>query len=188
MQNRWALFFSGRGSNLQAILKMYSKTWSHKPILVSDNAKSQGIEIGESFGLTTYILKKPIDYKELSIFLKEQKVDHIFLLGYLKIIPATFLSEWTKNIFNLHPSLLPSYPGLQSIERAYNDKNAIGITIHRVIEGVDQGEILMQQKIFEEQSFDHLSLEEVKSIVHSKEHKLVCDFILKGETQFGSKI
>lgn len=188
MQNRWALFFSGRGSNLEAILKTYCKTWSYPPVLVSDNPKSKGIKVAESYGLTTHILKKPIDYKLLSTFLKEQKVDHIFLLGYLKIIPASFLSDWTNNIFNLHPSLLPAYPGLQSIERAYEEKKAIGITIHRVTEGVDQGQILMQQKIFEDQSFDHLSLEEVKSIVHSKEHKLVCDFILKGETQFGSKV
>ncbi len=188
MQNQWALFFSGRGSNLQAILKTYSKTWVHPPILVTDNAKSKGIEIGKSFGLETHLLKKPIDYKELSDFLKDLKVQHIFLLGFLKIIPASFLSDWSKNIFNLHPSLLPAYPGLKSIERAYTDKKAIGITIHRVNEGVDQGQILMQEKIFEAQSFDHLSLEEVTSIVHSKEHKLVCDFILQGEAQFGSKI
>ncbi len=181
MNKKWALFFSGRGTNLEAILKKYSTSWKSPPILVTNNPKSLGIEIGKKFNLEIHILEKPINYLNLHEILKNQNVDRIFLLGFLKIIPASFLSEWHNRIFNLHPSLLPLYPGLKSIDRAYEDKSAIGVTIHKVTEGIDQGEILLQKQVFKMNGFDHLSLEEVKSMVHSIEHQLVCDFVSLAE-------
>jgi phosphoribosylglycinamide formyltransferase 1 len=188
MNKKWALFFSGQGTNLEAILNKYHKSWVHKPVLITNNPKALGLKIAEKFHLEAIVLDKPINFSKLSEYLKSQNVERIFLLGFLKIIPPEFLKDWVNQIFNLHPSLLPMYPGLNSIERAFNDKQDIGVSIHKVTEGVDQGEILVQNKVLKAKDYDPLSLEEVKTIVHSKEHQIVCDFIPLGEKNLGSKI
>lgn len=188
MEKKWALFFSGQGTNLEAVLNKYHKTWVTPPALFTNNPHALGLKVAETFDLKTEILEGVIDFEALSKTLKQQNVDRIFLLGFLKIIPPSFLNDWTDQIFNLHPSLLPDYPGLKSIERAYADKKDIGVSIHKVTEGVDQGEVLVQKLVLKAKDYDPLSLEEVKSIVHSKEHQIVCDFIPLGEKNLGSKI
>ncbi len=181
MHRKWALFFSGKGSNLEAVLEKYHLTWKVPPVVVTNNPKALGCKVASRFKLQPIILEKPIDYDLLSATLKEQNVELIFLLGYLKILPASFINNWAETIFNLHPSLLPKYPGLLSIEKAWTDKKNIGVSIHRVTEGVDQGAILLQQLVLKPKDYDHLSLEEVIALVHSKEHQIVCDFIPLGE-------
>lgn len=220
MNKRWALFFSGQGSNLNAVLTRFHETWASPPVLVTNNQNARGVKIAENFGLKPIVLnlssrKKDRDlssgselnpplkseraipdtenntsdeYQRLQSLLKIENVEFIFLLGYLKIIPAEFLAPWEGRIFNLHPSLLPQYPGLKSIERAYAEKQDIGVSIHRVTAGVDEGEILAQKLVLKAKDYDPLSLDEVKALVHSKEHDMVCDFILQGETHLGSKI
>lgn len=188
MNKKWALFFSGRGSNLEAILSCYHTTWTETPLVVTNNPQAEGILKARKFNIEPLILDTPINYIELSQHLKNQGVEAIFLLGYLKIIPAVFLKEWKDRVFNLHPSLLPLYPGLKSIERAVAEKSDIGVTIHKVTELVDEGQILVQQVAVTAGNYDGLSLEEIKGIVHSKEHQIVCDFIPMGEQHLGSKI
>lgn len=181
MNKKWALFFSGRGSNLEALLRTYHSNWTQPPVLVTNNSKSYGIKVGQEYNLETLILRNPVDYTKLARGLKAQNVECIFLLGYLKILPKAFLDQWPKAIFNLHPSLLPKYPGLKSIQRAWSNKHDIGVSIHEVTEGVDEGQILMQELVIKPKDYDPLSLEEVESLVHSKEHQVVCDFIPMGE-------
>ena len=220
MNKKWALFFSGQGSNLNAVLTKFHKTWTTPPVLVTNNENAGGVKVAENFGLKPLVLnlssrkkvgdissgsepnpsgtseraahdignKNLDEYQRLHSLLRIEKVDFIFLLGFLKIIPAEFLVPWEGRIFNLHPSLLPQYPGLKSIERAYAEKQDIGVSIHRVTAGVDEGEILAQNLVLKAKDYDPLSLDEVKALVHSKEHDMVCDFILQGETHLGSKI
>lgn len=180
MTKKWALLFSGRGSNLEALLKYYSESWKHPPLLITNNENALGREKAKKFGLESFVFKAK-DFQDLDSFLQNQNVECLFLLGYMKILPPRFLSFWSSSVFNLHPSLLPAYPGLKSIERAYEDRAEIGITIHRVSEGVDEGQILVQDKVFAFEDYKHLSLEEVKSLVHSKEHQMICKFIPTGE-------
>ena len=201
MNKKWALFFSGRGSNLEAVLDKYHKTWVEPPLVITNNPKALGLKVAESFGLTPIVLnfkKTQKDNNQLKIsnshespqegpyvllqnLLEQEKVERIFLLGFLKILPADFLKPWQGRIFNLHPSLLPKYPGLKSIERAYAEKQDIGVTIHQVTAGVDEGQILVQKLVLKAKDYDPLSLDEVKALVHSKEHEMVCDFILQGD-------
>ena len=188
MKKKWALFFSGRGSNLEAVLKVYSKQWTSAPYLVTNNSRAGGLNVAQTYNLEVHLMNRPYDYKALSKCLKKEQVERIFLLGYMSIVPSEFIEDWEGGFYNLHPSLLPSFHGLKSIERAYNEKAAIGVTIHRVIPQVDAGEILVQSEVFSAGTYDHLSLEEVTSMVHSKEHQMVCDFIPKGESEFGSDL
>jgi phosphoribosylglycinamide formyltransferase-1 len=190
MNKKWALFFSGQGSILKAVLNKYYKTWATPPVVITNNPKAAGLKVAASFGLNPILLNfnENNPYAELQKFLEHEKVERIFLLGFLKILPAEFITCWQGRIFNLHPSLLPKYPGLKSIERAYAEKQDIGVSIHRVTEGVDEGEILVQKLVLNAKDYDPLSLDEVKALVHSKEHEMVCDFILQGDTHLGSKI
>ena len=185
MKKKWALFFSGKGSNLGAVLKAYSKKWRLPPYLVTNNLQAEGLNWAHTYNIEAHIINPPYNYKLLSQCLKEAQVERVFLLGYMSILPSDFIEDWEGCIYNLHPSLLPSFPGLKSIEKAYSKKAAIGVTIHRVTAQVDAGEILAQAEVFPAQNYDHLSLEEVISIVHNREHQMVCDFIPKGEVKFG---
>ncbi len=192
MKAKWALFFSGKGSNLQAVLQKFSLSWSEAPILVTNNPKAGGLEVAKQFGLQPLILdfkRKSSDqiYSKLHEQLTQAQVQKIFLLGYLKILPSSFIDPWQDRIFNLHPSLLPKYPGLKSIERAFAAKQDIGVSIHRVTSGVDEGQVLMQKCVLTAKDYDPLSLDEVKALVHSKEHEMVCDFILQGDLHLGAK-
>lgn len=185
MNKRWALFFSGKGSNLNAVLECYHTNWSMPPLLFTNNPESPAIKLAAGFGLETHILENKINYEQVSSLLAEAKVDALFLLGFLKIIPVEFLKDWKGRVFNLHPSMLPKYPGLHSIKKAYSKSDVIGVTIHHVTEGVDEGEPLVQSVVFEPGDYDLMSLEEVKTMVHSVEHNLVCDFIPMGEKTIG---
>lgn len=182
MSKKWALFFSGRGSNMLSILKTQNQmdTALQPPFLVSNNPKALGITEAQKLGYKTHLFLSPFDYKDLDQKLKAESITDIFLLGYLKIIPADFLQNWEGRIFNLHPSLLPKYPGLHSIKKAYLENDDIGVSIHRVTEGVDEGEVLKQNCVLKAGSYKHLSLEEVETLVHSWEHKMVCEFYAKG--------
>lgn len=75
-----------------------------------------------------------------------QKIDKIFLLGFMRLLPASFLQKWQGRIFNLHPSLLPLYPGKNAIEKSYEAGDAMGVSIHHVITEMDAGRVVLQKK------------------------------------------
>jgi phosphoribosylglycinamide formyltransferase-1 len=148
---KWAIFISGFGSNLQALLDLNLPEFS-VALVISNNSQAYGLQRAKKYNVPTIILPKPIqssDWKELSHRLKVEKIDRIFLLGFLRIVPSEFIKDWENKILNLHPSLLPAYPGLKSIEKSYQDGAAMGVTVHWVTEGLDEGEILLQEKILE---------------------------------------
>ena len=87
------------------------------------------------------------------------------------------VERWKGCLFNLHPSLLPKYKGLQSIQRAYEDKEDIGVSIHHVTALVDEGSIVDQQMAVAKGEVSLLCLEQVTERVHQKEHQMVQDWI-----------
>ncbi len=82
---------------------------------------------------------------EILKILKEYKVEWILLAGYMRLVGSVLLDEYSNRIINIHPSLLPMYPGLNAFERAFADKNHSGITLHLVDHGLDTGPILKQK-------------------------------------------
>ena len=72
----------------------------------------------------------------------------IFLLGFMKVVPGDFLKPWAGRVFNVHPSLLPQFPGLHAMEKSFTEEAPMGITIHRVTEGLDEGPPVYQRKVF----------------------------------------
>lgn len=171
MKKKWSVFISGRGTNLKALID--KKT---KPIdiglVVTSNPSAPGVLYALEEKLPVYDFKG--NWQNLHEKLQEKQITHIFLAGFMKILPAEFVLKWEGRILNLHPSLLPSYPGLQSIKRSYKDKADMGVTIHFVNDKIDDGKILLQEKVIKCEDVHKYTLDEAEKMIHDKEHELVC--------------
>jgi len=165
---RWAFFISGQGSNMSALLD--SREDTHVALVLSSNPSAPGLKRARREGIPTHVLDDKIDWQSVLKLLRQHRVDRIFLLGFMKIVPKTFLEEWSGIILNVHPSLLPSYPGLKSIERAYHDQHPQGATVHHVSSVVDAGKIILQKKAV---TPNGITLEACKERVHWCEYALV---------------
>ena len=87
-----------------------------------------------------------MSYESLNEILLSHRIDSIILAGFMKLLPAEFVEIWKNRIINLHPSLLPLYPGLDSAEKSWANNSDMGVTLHKVIAEMDAGEILLQLK------------------------------------------
>lgn len=174
---RIAVFASGNGSNFEAIAKsIKNEGYAELVLLVTDNLECGVIERAKKYDLEVYSFvrnKKRVVYEAKVLNkLKELKVDFIALAGYMNIIGPTILDEYVGKIINIHPSLLPKYPGLNAIERAYKNKDTeIGVTIHYVDDGIDSGEIIAVEKILNNGE----SLIDLTNKIHEVEHRLYVD-------------
>ncbi len=141
---RIAVFISGSGSTLQALLEMHHQL--DVVIVVTNKRIAAGVLKARRFGKQVVYLDKLMSLDSLHEILKEHRIELLVLAGFMKLLPAGFVDLWKNRILNIHPSLLPKYPGLSSAERSYTDNADMGATIHRVIAEVDAGKIILQQK------------------------------------------
>ena len=108
--------------------------------------------------------------KALLQLLQEQQIDLIVLAGYMRIIGQTLLSYYSNRILNIHPSLLPSFPGLHGIKDAYEyGVKVTGVTVHLVDDGVDTGPIIAQEPVM---ILPEDTLESLEEKIHQTEHRL----------------
>lgn len=166
MMKRWAVFISGTGSNMVALLER--QNLAHVSLIVSSKETAYGLKRAKRRSIPTLVFNNQLhSWNSLIAELKNLNITHIMLAGFMKILPPEFIKAFEGRIFNIHPSCLPAYPGLGSIERAFQDKKTAGCTVHLVDEGVDTGEILFQKKVSLEKN-----LEWTEMMVHIQEHKL----------------
>jgi len=147
---------SGRGSNLQAIIDSIDAGGLPAKILcvISDKPDAFGLERAKKHGIETIPLeykrfKNKDDYeKELLKILKDKGPDLICLAGYMRIVGKGLISAFRHKIINIHPALLPSFPGLDSQKQAleYGVKVS-GCTVHFVDEGCDTGPVILQKTV-----------------------------------------
>ena len=172
-----AVFASGFGSNFQAIIEAVKQQTLNADIalLVSDNPSSKAVERANAAGIDafTFCAKDyagKVAYEQAVLAeLKRRDVDFIVLAGYMRIIGKTLLEAYPMRILNLHPALLPSFPGAHGIADAYNyGVKVFGITIHFVDEGVDTGKIINQ---FAFHATDDDTLETIETKIHQLEHQ-----------------
>lgn len=156
---RAAVFASGNGTNAENILRHCGELDGIEAILVlTDQPYAGVIERAKKFGVTCEVVprKKDMDKDahEQSILdtLKREKIDWVFLAGYMRILSPQFLKSFydeklgVNRIVNIHPSLLPAFPGMDSYLQAFNAGVKIsGVTLHFVDEGVDAGPIILQR-------------------------------------------
>jgi phosphoribosylglycinamide formyltransferase-1 len=170
------VFFSGTGSNLESIIHQ-QKTYSYKVTgSFCNNPDAAGIKISEDHNIACYVLNsKNFDDrneydKKISDYLEAQDFDYIILAGYMRILSKFFVQNLEGQIINIHPSLLPKYPGLDTHKRALENKDKYhGTTIHYVTEELDEGPIIRQESIEIE---PNESIESLKERVKSLENKI----------------
>ena len=182
---RIAVFASGNGSNFQAIAEAIASKQIDAIIcfLFCDNPKAYVIERAKKMGIP-FTVFSPKNYENRAAYetellkqLEINAVDLIVLAGYMRIIGPTVLMAYANRILNIHPSLLPYFPGRNSIQDAFeaNEKET-GVTVHFVDEGVDTGPIIAQEKvaILPEDTVDSL-----EARIHQVEHRLFPQVIQK---------
>ena len=148
-----AIFISGSGSNLKNLINHSLKENSKFKItlVISNNPKAKGLNYTKEFK----IKKKIINYsnikngeKEILIELKKNKIDLICLAGFMKILSKNFIKNFKGKMINIHPSLLPKYKGLNTHQRAIDNKEKYsGCTVHYVNSKLDSGKIILQKKV-----------------------------------------
>ncbi|HEO63893.1 MAG TPA: phosphoribosylglycinamide formyltransferase [Candidatus Omnitrophica bacterium] len=148
-----AVFVSGSGSNLQAIIDAIDRGFikAGLALVVSDNEKAYALERARKNNIDTFCFN-PKKYKNRSAYenlimaeLSKRKIDFIALAGFMRILSPEFVAEYKNRIVNIHPALLPSFPGQRALKDALNyGVKYTGVTVHFVDEGVDSGPIIMQ--------------------------------------------
>jgi len=147
---------SGRGTNLQAIIEAIEggKIEGRISIVISDNSDAYALKRAKQYNIDTRYInfksyKNREDYdKEIIKALEEKKIDLVVLAGYMRILSPFFINAYKNKIMNIHPALLPSFPGLHAQRQAveYGAKVS-GCTVHFVDEGVDSGPIVLQKSV-----------------------------------------
>jgi phosphoribosylglycinamide formyltransferase 1 len=176
-----AVFISGRGSNLNNLIK-FSKT-KKSPIkidLIISNKNALGLKYADKHK----IKKKLIDFsnnkiaeKKSLVILKKKKIKFICLAGFMKVLSKNFIKNFKGKIINIHPSYLPKYKGLNTSVRALKNKEKFsGCTVHYVTSKLDSGKIILQKKVKISKKETKISLD--KKIIR-EEHKLYPAAILK---------
>ena len=157
MKKRIALFISGRGSNMEAILKACSMGILQdiaEPVLVfSNRADAKGLAVAQAMGVETQVieskgLKRPaFDAKVLDL-LQVYQPNFIVLAGYMRILSPLLVQAYPQRIINIHPADTTQHQGLHGYEWAFDNKLAsTKITVHYVDEGLDTGNIIAQKTV-----------------------------------------
>ena len=154
---RLAILISGRGTNMEAILDACkAAAYPASPALViSNRPEAEGLRTAAS----RHIQTKAIDHKPfgknreaferaIDAALVESNIELIALAGFMRILTPWFVKRWAGRLINIHPSLLPKYPGLNTHKRAIAAGDQWhGCSVHWVIEGVDEGQVIAQASV-----------------------------------------
>jgi formyltetrahydrofolate-dependent phosphoribosylglycinamide formyltransferase len=190
-----AVFVSGRGSNLQAILESADlKDIIEVEAVISDKRNCPAFQIADKFSIPAFSIGDgdlsagaaaqaggKIGYNDLYKFLRDKNIELIVLAGFLKLIPLEVIKNFRNRIINIHPALLPSFGGSgmygMNVHRAVFNSSAkvSGPTVHFVDENYDTGKIIAQRCI---DITDVNSPEEIAERVLIEEHKLL-PFVIK---------
>jgi len=154
---RTCVFISGRGSNLNSLLQAQQDSQCAYEIVlvISNNAEAAGLQIAQNYGIQSAIFpnswykgNKQSQEKAMHLLLSEMNIELIALAGYMRILTPWFVDQWENRILNIHPSLLPLYPGLNTHKRALEAGDSKhGCTVHYVTSELDAGTILLQAKV-----------------------------------------
>ncbi len=179
---RTAVFISGKGSNLNSLIKFSKKNNSPISIefIVSNNLRAKGLDYAKKYKIKKKVLNfknKNLSENKLLSILKINKIDLICLAGFMNILSKNFIKNFKGKILNIHPSLLPKYKGLNTHKRVLNNKEKYtGCTVHFVNTRLDSGKIILQKKVKISKNENMASLTK-KVLV--QEHKLYPKAILK---------
>lgn len=149
------VLISGSGSNLRALLEACDNPlFPAKIVAVGADQAADGLAHAEQFGVPTFVVEPglfPSRDKWSEMLLQNVKYhnpDLVVLAGFMKVLPESFVSELSPNLINLHPSLLPAFPGAHAVRDALAaGASTTGATVHIVDAGVDTGPVLAQREV-----------------------------------------
>lgn len=176
-----AVLVSGTGTNLQALLDTVHGREAEIVAVASSTAESPALARAESRGVPSAVFARA-DYPDreardraLGEWLAERAARLIVLAGYMELLTPRFLARFPGAVINVHPSLLPAFPGLGAIEQAlaYGVK-VFGVTIHFVDEGVDSGPVILQRALELPRARDP---DEVLQALRPLEHELLAEAV-----------
>lgn len=176
---RFAVFISGSGTNLQAIIdavKAGEIKGAELALVVSSNKKAYGLRRAEEAGIKTvvfdpkaYTNRQSVD-RDIVIRLAQERIDFLVLAGYMRLLTPYFVKKFHRKILNIHPSLLPSFKGVAGIKDAFTyGCKTTGVTVHFVDEKMDHGPIILQDAV---KIAENDTLETLEEKVHKLEHRL----------------
>jgi phosphoribosylglycinamide formyltransferase-1 len=179
---RLVVLASGGGTNLQAIIdKLHGRGGFEVVGVASDRPEARALERARSSGIETAVFSGE-EYESrgardaaIGDWIEERGADLVALAGYMQLLSPTFVARFRGRVINVHPALLPSFPGLDAVGQALAyGVRVTGVTVHFVDEGVDSGPIILQGPVPVPSSRDRDDLEE---LIHATEHELLPEAI-----------
>ena len=148
------VLISGKGTNLQALIDASRRSSYKISAVISNKAKAIGLNRAKISGIDTYVIEQEsfdskLEFEEsLATRISEINPKLIVLAGFMKVLGPQFVNLFRGKIINIHPSLLPEYPGLNTHQRVLKDKKKIhGVSVHLVTEDLDGGPIIAQDSV-----------------------------------------
>ena len=172
LTKKCVVLFSGNGSNLENLLNKKALLESKLEYIAAftNNVKAGGIDICKKFNVNLSVSSTDNINLDLNGFLSRHNPDLIILAGYMKILPTNIVKEYHGKIINIHPSLLPKYPGLNTHKKVLeNDDTEHGATIHFVTDKLDEGPIILQG-IFKIKN--KTTIQELETFTHNVEYEI----------------
>ena len=179
---RIAVLASGTGTNLQAILdSLHGRDGIEVACVLSNKPGAPALERATEAGVETCVFARS-DHRDrvdrdaaMADWLAEREVDLIVLAGYMELLSPEFVRRFHNRVVNVHPALLPSFPGLDAVGQALeHGVRVTGVTVHFVDEGVDSGPIILQRPVDVPYTRDRSQLERE---IHEVEHQLLPEAI-----------
>lgn len=196
MNKRIGVLLSGRGSNFEALAESVAAGRipnAEIAIVVSNKPDARGLELARARGFATRAipskgLEREAYDRQVVAVLQEHKVELVCLAGYMRLLSQYFVAAYPQRILNIHPSLLPSFPGLESQKQAldYGVKIA-GCSVHFVDENLDAGPIILQAAVSVQDGDDEHTLAER---ILREEHRIYTEavkFVLEGNYRIAGR-
>jgi phosphoribosylglycinamide formyltransferase-1 len=179
------ILISGRGSNMVALIEAVESgeiPASEVAVVISDKADAGGLAKARERGVETVVIERRgrtrVEHDaEIVVELKKRGVELVCLAGYMRLLSPEFVQAFPDRIVNIHPSLLPAYPGLNIHERVLAaDESVSGCTVHFVNEALDAGPIILQRKV---PVFDGDTPETLAARILEREHGAYVEAVKK---------
>jgi phosphoribosylglycinamide formyltransferase-1 len=173
-----AVLASGEGTNLQALLDtVHGRDGISVVAVASDKSDARALERARSAGVETGVFPsgefadRAARDAAIAAWLRDRNAELVVLAGYMQLISSEFLRAFEGRVINVHPALLPAFPGLHAVEQALDyGVKVFGVTVHFVDRGVDTGPVILQRAV---ELPDARELDEVLERLHEIEHDLL---------------
>ena len=149
------VLISGKGTNLQALIDASHRSSYKISAVISNTAKAIGLNRAKISWIDTYVIEQESFYSKLEFEeslatrISEINPKLIVLAGFMKVLSPQFVKLFRGKVINIHPSLLPEYPGLNTHQRVLEDKKKIhGVSVHLVTEDLDGGPVIAQDSVY----------------------------------------